>query len=182
MLQKELIIFYLSLNKIDHSLKNKAGREKIDANWHSEIPWCPHLLWSNQINDITTNLIQALDLLSKLRNIRPSKALKMTYHSFFSLPTMYRNHLWGQYKLKIKQKLQNIALRKIMYKKQRHYVNQFYFYKGLEILKFPDLVYLKNRFFWFQIETDQKLLNYFNLKHCGDNHNYRNLWHTACKI
>ena len=51
------------------------------------------------------------------------------------------------------QKLQNRALRKILFKKQQDSIRQYY--KELQILKFPDLLYLQNCLFMSQIETTQ---------------------------
>ena len=46
-------------------------------------------------------------------------------------------------------------------------------YKELNILKFPNLLYLHNCLFMSQTETNQRLANSFvDLRHCGDNHNY----------
>ena len=48
------------------------------------------------------------------------------------------------------------------------------YYKELQILKFPDLLYLQNYLFMSQTETTQKLANSFaDLKHCSDSHNYQ---------
>ena len=97
-----------------------------------------------------------------LRNNTSLKTLKMTYHSLFSSHLLYGSQLWGHTNLtnqnKI-QKLQNRALRKILFKKQQDSISQYY--KELQILKFPDLLYLQNCFFMSQIETTQKLANSF---------------------
>ena len=40
-------------------------------------------------------------------------------------------------------------------------------------MKFLDLLYLQNSLFMYQIETNQRLANFFvDLRHCGDNHSY----------
>ena len=49
-----------------------------------------------------------------------------------------------------------------------------FYYKELQILKFPDLLYLRNCLFMSQIEANQKSVNSFaDLKHCSDSHNYQ---------
>ena len=133
------------------------------------------LLWSKQINHVTTKLNQAIGILSSFRTNTYLKTLKMTYHSLFSSPQLYGSQLWGHKNLtnqnKI-QKLQNRALRKILFKKQKDSIRQYY--KELPILKFLNLLYLQNCFFMSQIETNQKLANSFaDLQHCGDSHNYQ---------
>ena len=99
----------------------------------------------------------------------------MTYHSLFSSHLQNGSQLWGHTNLanqnKI-QKLQNRALRKILFKKQQDSIRQHY--KELQILKLHDVLYLQNCLFMSQIETTQKLANSFaDLKHCGDSHNYQ---------
>ena len=99
----------------------------------------------------------------------------MTYHSLFCSHLLYGSQLWGQSNItnqnKIK-KLQNRALRKILFKKKKQdYISQAY--KELKILKFPDFLYLQNCLFMSQIEINQRLANSFvDLKHCDDNHTY----------
>ena len=120
------------------------------------------------MNYVTTKLNQAIGILSKLRNNISLKTLKVTYHSLFSFHLQNGSQLWGHTNLtnqnKI-QKLQNRALRKILFKKQQDSIRQYY--KELQILKFPDLLYLQNCLFMSQIETTQKLANSFaDLKHC----------------
>ena len=101
--------------------------------------------------------------------------LKMAYHSLFSSHLLYGFQLWGHTNLtnqnKI-QKLQNRALRKILFKKQQDSIRQYY--KELQLLRFPGLLYLQNCLFMSQIETNKKLANSFaDLKHCRDSHNYQ---------
>ena len=134
-----------------------------------------HLIWSKLINYVTAKLNQAIGMLSKLRNNTSLKTLKMTYHSLFSSLQLYGSQLWGHTNLtnqnKI-QKLQNRALRKILFKKEQDSIRHYY--KELQILKFADLLYLQNCLFMSQTETTQKLANSFaDLKHCSDSHKYQ---------
>ena len=79
------------------------------------------------------------------------------------------------------QKLQTRALRKIVFKKQQDSIRQYY--KELQILKFPDLLYLQNCLFTSQIGTNQKLANSFaDLKHCADSHNYQSKSKTKRRL
>ena len=99
----------------------------------------------------------------------------MIYNSLFSSHLLHGSQLWGNTNLtnqnKI-QKLQNRALRKILFKKQQDSIRQYY--KELQILKFLDLLYLQKCLFMSQIETNKKLANSFaDLKHCSDSHNYQ---------
>ena len=89
MLQKQLIIFYLSLKKTDHSLKFKLNGKRLtqtDTVKPLRILLDYHLLWSKQINHVATKLNQAIGILSRLRSRASLKILKITYHSFF-VPT-----------------------------------------------------------------------------------------------
>ena len=123
-----------------------------------------------QINHVTTKLNQAFGILHTLRNNASLKTLKMTYHSLFSSHLLYGSQLWGHTNLtnqnKI-QKLQNIALRIILFKNNKVLLDNI---TNLKISKIPK--YLQNCLFISQIETNQKLANSFaDLKHCGDSHN-----------
>ena len=134
-----------------------------------------HLIWSKQINFVTTKLNQAINILSKLRNNTSLKTLKITYHSLFSSHLLYGSQLWGHTNLTNQNKIQkpqNKAFRKILFKKQQDSIRQYY--KELKILKFPDLLYLQNCLFMSQIEKNPKLAYSFaDLKYCGDSHNYQ---------
>ena len=174
----ELIIFHSSSKKIDRNLKFKLDGEGLTP--ASTVKYLgvlldDHLLWSKQINHVTTKLNQAIGIPSTLRNNTSLKTLKMTYHSLFSSHLLYGSQLWGHTNLtnqnKI-QKLRNKTLRKILFKKQQDSIRQYY--KELQFLKFPDLLYLQNYLFMSQIETNQKSANSFpDLKHCGDSHSYQ---------
>ena len=98
----------------------------------------------------------------------------MTYRSLFCFHLLYWSQLWGHSSITSQnkiQKLQNRALRKILFKKRQDFISQVY--KELKILKFPGLLYVQNCLFMFQIETNGRLANSFvDLRHCGDNHNY----------
>ena len=172
----ELIIFHSSSKKIDHNVKFKLDGKRLTPT--STVKYLGvlldyHLLWSKQINHVTTKLNLAIHILSTLRNNTSLKTLKMTYFSLFSSHLLYGSQLWGHTNLTNQseiQKLQNRALRKILFKKQQDSIRQYY--KELQILKFPDLLYLQNCLFISQIETNKKLANSFaDLKHCGDSHN-----------
>ena len=67
----ELIIFHSSSKKIDHSLKFKLDGKRLTPTRTVKY-FCVllnnHLLWSKQINHVPTKLIQAIGILSKLRN------------------------------------------------------------------------------------------------------------------
>ena len=119
----ELIIFHSSSKKTDPSHKYFRW-EKINTNWHSKIPWSP-LRWSLTMvktNHVATTPNQAIGFLSKLRSRASLKILKMTYHFLFCSHLLYGSQLWDQSNItnqnKI-QKLQNRALRKIMFKKSK---------------------------------------------------------------
>ena len=154
----------MSSKKIDHSLNFKLNGKHLTAT--STVKYLGvfldnHLTWSKHINYVTTRLNQAIGILSKLRNNSSFKTLKMAYHSLFSSHLLYVSQLWQHTNLtnqnKI-QKLQSRALRKILFKKQQDSIRQYY--KELQILKFPDLLYLQNCLM-SQIETTQKLTNSF---------------------
>ena len=121
----ELIIFHSSSKKIDYNLRFKLDGKRLTPTTtvkYLGVLLDNHLLWSKQISHVTTKLNQAICILNKLRNNTSLKTLKMTYHSLFSTYLLYESQLWGitnvtnQNKI---QKLQNRALRKILFKKQQ---------------------------------------------------------------
>ena len=66
----ELIIFHSSSKKIDHSLKFKLDGKRLTAT--SSVKYLgvlldDHLIWSKQINYVTTKLNQAIGILSKVK-------------------------------------------------------------------------------------------------------------------
>ena len=121
----ELIIFHSSSKKIDYNLRFKLDGKRLTPTTtvkYLGVLLDNHLLWSKQISHVTTKLNQAICILNKLRNNTSLKTLKMTYHSLFSTYLLYESQLWGitnvtnQNKI---QKLENRALRKILFKKQQ---------------------------------------------------------------
>ena len=75
----ELIIFHSSSKKIDHNVKFKLDGKRLTPT--STVKYLgvlldDHLLWSKQINHVTTKLNQAIDILSTLRNNTSLKTLK----------------------------------------------------------------------------------------------------------
>ena len=120
----ELIIFHSNSKKTDPSLEFILDGEiliQTDTVIYLGVLLDDHLLWSKQINHVATKLNQAIGILSKLRNRATLKILKMTYRSLFCSHLLYGSQLWGQSNItnqnKIK-KLQNRALRKILFKKK----------------------------------------------------------------
>ena len=173
----ELIIFHSSSKKTDPSLKIILDRKRLiqtETVKYFGVLLDDRLLWSKQINHVSTKLNQAIGILSKLRNRASLKILKMTYHSLFCSHLIYGSQLWGQSNVTSQNKIhkrQSRALRKILFKKKQDSISQAY--KELKILKFADLLYLQNCLFMSQIETNQRLANSFaDLRHCGDNHTY----------
>ena len=110
----ELIIFHSSSKKIDHSLKFKLDGKRLTAT--STVKYLgvlldDHLIWSKQINYVTTKLNQAIGILSKLRNNTSLKTLKMTYHSLFSSHLIYGSQLWGHTNLTNQNKIRKLQKR-----------------------------------------------------------------------
>ena len=71
---------------------------------------------------VATKRNQAIGILSNLRSKVPLKILNMTYHSLFCSHLLYGSQLWGQLNITSQnkiQKLQNRALRKILFKKNK---------------------------------------------------------------
>ena len=124
----ELIIFHSRSKKIDHNLKFKLDRKRLTptSTYHGVL-LDNHLLLSKQINHVTTKLSQAIGILNALRNNTSLKMLKMTYHSLFPSHLLCGSQLCEHTNLtnqnKI-QKLQNRALRKILFKKQQDSIRQ----------------------------------------------------------
>ena len=68
-MKTELIIFHLSSKKIDHSCKFKLGGKRLTpTNSAKYLGVFLDLLWSKQLNHITTKLNQAIGILSKLKD------------------------------------------------------------------------------------------------------------------
>ena len=93
----ELISFHSNSKKIDHNLKFKLDGKRLTPT--STVKYLgvlldDRLLWSKQINHVTTKLNQATGTLSKLRNNTYLKTLKMTYHSLF-FPTYCMDFSYG---------------------------------------------------------------------------------------
>ena len=113
--------FPLKFQKTDPSLKFILDGKRLietDTVKYLGVLLDDHLLWSKQINHVATKLNQAIGILSKLRNRASLKILKMTYHSHL----LYGSQLWGQSNITSQnkiQKLQNRALRKILFKKNQ---------------------------------------------------------------
>ena len=92
----ELIIFHSSSKKIDHNLKFKLDGKRLTPT--STVKYLgvlldDHLLWSKQINHVTTKVNQAIGIPSILRNNTSLKTVKMTYHSLFSSHLLYGSQL-----------------------------------------------------------------------------------------
>ena len=121
----ELIIFHSSSKKTNHSLKFILDGKRLTENDTAKclcVLLDDHLLWSKQINHVATKLNQAIGILSKLRSRASLNILKMTY--LFCSHLLYGSQLWGQSNITSQnkiQKLQNRALRKILFKKARFY-------------------------------------------------------------
>ena len=127
----ELIIFHTSSKKTDHSLKLKLDGKRLtqtDTVKYLGFLLDDHLLWSKQINHVATKLNQGIGILSKLKSREFVKILKMTYHSLFCSHLLYGSSLWGQSRITSQnkiQKLQNRALRKILFKKRKTLVVKY---------------------------------------------------------
>ena len=154
----ELIIFHSVSKKTDHSLKFKLDGKRLtqtDTVKYLGVLLDDHLLCSKQINHVATKLNQATSILSKLRSRASIKILKMTYHFLFCYHLLYGPQIWGQPNITSQnkiQKLQNRALRKVLFKEKQDSISEVY--KELKILKFFDLLYLQNCLFMSQIETN----------------------------
>ena len=113
---KQLV--HSSSKKINHSLKFKLDGKHLTANSivkYLAVLLDDHLIWSKQINYVTTKLNQVIGILSKLRNNTSLKTLTMTCYSIFSSHLLYGSQLWGQTNLTNQNKIQNLqnrALRK----------------------------------------------------------------------
>ena len=121
----ELIIFHSSSKKIDHNFKFKLDGKRLTST--STVKYLgvlldDHLLWSKQINHVTTKINQAIGILSTPRNNTSLTTLKMTYHSLFSSHLLHGSQLWGHTNLTNQNKIQkpqNRALRTILFEKNK---------------------------------------------------------------
>ena len=118
-------------------------------------------------------LDRAIGMLSKLRMNANFNILKTAYYSLFESHLQYDIKLWGQKNnetITTFQKLQNRALRKIAFKKRHDRISCVY--KECKILRFPDILNLKNCLFMYQIQHRPKLSASFPPLHAKDKHNY----------
>ena len=80
------------------------------------------------------------------------------------------------------QKLQNFALRKKSFKKHHNLIGCVY--KECKVLKFPDILNLKNCLFMYQCQHSSKFSASFPTLHAKDEHNYntRSATHNVLEI
>ena len=161
----ELVIFRPRKLKIDHSFKFKLDGKRLVPT-HSVkylgVLIDEHLLWNKQVAQIKMKFKRAIGMLSKLRINANFNILKTAYHSLFESHLQYGVQLWGQKNnetIKTFQKLQNRALRKIIFKKRHDRISCVY--KECKILKFPDILNLQNCLFMYQIQHSPKLSTSF---------------------
>ena len=96
----ELKTIHRSSKNIDHNCKFMLDRKQLTLTntvKYLGVFLNEHLLWSKQLNHITTKLNQAIGILSKLRNNTFLKTLKMTYSLFPSLLLYGSNGDYGDY-------------------------------------------------------------------------------------
>ena len=172
------MIFRPSKKKIDKSIKFKLDGKRLfptESVKYLGVLLDEHLQWNKQIKHVKTKLSRAIGILSRLRHNTNLNVLKIAYHSIFGSHLQYGSQLWAQTSrenVNAIQVLQNRALRKIAFKKSNDPVSELY--KDFKILKFCDLVQLQNCLFMVQLEQNEKLAKSFTeLKHCGENHNYK---------
>ena len=134
-----------------------------------------NLRWSKQLAHVQVKLNRGIGILSKLRHNTILKTSKVVYHSLSASCLQYGAQLWGQANKESQNKIQviqNLALRKISFKKLQDPTAKLY--KDIKLLKFCDIVHLQNCLFMNQIEQNGKLAKSFSeLKYCGYNHNYQ---------
>ena len=90
----ELIIFHSSSKKIDHSLKFKLDGKRLTPTRTVKylcVLLNNHLLWSKQINHVSKKLIQAIGILSKLRNNTSLYGSQLWGHTY-RIKTKYRSY------------------------------------------------------------------------------------------
>ena len=120
-------------------------------------------------------LHRGVRVLSKLRRNTNLKTLKIIYHSLFASYLQYGSQLWGQTNKESQKKIQviqNGALRKISFKK--FYDPTVQLYKDVKLLKFCDIIHLRNCLFMIQSDQNEKLAESFpELQYCGYKHNYQ---------
>ena len=115
---------------------------------------------------------RAIGMLSKLRINANFNILKTAYYSLFESQLQYGTQLWGQKNNEaiLFQKLQNRALRKIIFKKRHDRISCVY--KECKILKFLDILNLKDCLFMYQIQHGPKLSASFPALYDKDKHSY----------
>ena len=138
---------------------------------------------------LVTKLQRANGMIAKTRHYikdSPSQLLSL-YHSIFSSHMIYGCQTWGlvenKYTKKI-QTLQNRALRLVSFAdNSENTVHTCDLYKNLKLLKFNDLVTLKNMLFihdYFNKKLPESFSNYFQLSKDMHGHSTRNA--SICHI
>ena len=146
--------------KIDgHKIKPKSTIKYLGLTLDEHITWKPYL------DQLTCKLNRKIGIISKLRHFNPLSFLKNVYYAFFDSLLNYGCQVWGVSNQSIIdkiQKLQNRALRKITFTARQTSISPVY--KQLEILKFEDMIHLRNILFMHQLENNMlpKVFNNFS--------------------
>ena len=147
----ELIIFHKARFKQNYDLKIKLNGHKLfpsDSIKYLGVHLDSTLSGKAHCTVLASKLRRANGLLSKIRHYVPKEELTSIYHALFSSHLTYGAQVWGQKRncqTEIICKLQNRALRTINFTDFTDDPNPLY--KQDKILKFHDLVKLKNILF-----------------------------------
>ena len=138
-----------------------------------------HLNWSFHTKSLASKLTRSIGMLAKIRHFVNQSTLRSIYFSIFSSLLTYGCQIWGQHQffrsnIRRITKLQNKALRIINFADFRAPSSPLY--KISNVLKFTDLVSLKNFLYVFDSfsgKIPSSLRNIFSYIHLRHEHQTR---------
>ena len=166
----EYVIFKSPQRPTNHDFKLKIGGKRIFPSKHLKylgVQIDSNLNFIPQINNIALKLKRANGVLAKLRHFLPKNVLVSVYYALFYSHLNYCTQLWGQpvsNSIDRISNLQNRAVRIMSFADFHAPVDPLYC--NLKLIKFSDLVHLKNVLFTHSLyhkNLPVALLNTFNI-------------------
>ena len=142
------VVFKSPQRATNHDFKLKIGGKRIFPSTHLKylgVLIDSNLTFKPQINDIANKLKRTIGILAKLRHFLPREVLISVYYALFYSHLNYCTQIWGQPVSNFISRitnLQNRAVRIMSFADYHAPVDPLY--HDLKLLKFSDLVHLKN--------------------------------------
>ena len=147
----EFVIFRSPHRLLDHEFKLKIGGKRIFPSNHLRylgVIIDSNLTFKPQINAIAIKLKRANGILAKLRHYLPKDLLVSVYYALFYSHLNYCTQIWGQTVSNFISRITNLqdrAIRIMSFADYHAPVDPLY--RDLKLIKFSDLVHLKNVLF-----------------------------------